>query len=116
MPNYIDLKQLDFTMLGRGGRFKGVMSLEGPTHLSGHVDGDLIMKNDSDLCIQPYGVVIGEVHGRNIEIYGRVEGSIKATGTITLHASAVEKGVVQAANLVIRPGAVMDAKTYAGIE
>ena len=74
------------------------------------------MENNADLIIEKNGAVTGEVACNNIEIYGNFEGMIKASGKVTLYPSAKVKGRVEATELRIYPGAVLNIDGHTDTE
>ena len=116
MADYIDLKEQDFSFFGRGSRLNGLFHLSGSTHVSSLIEGEIIMENNADLIIEKNGAVTGEVTCNNIEIYGNFEGMIKASGKVTLYPSAKVKGRVEATELRIYPGAVLNIDGHTDTE
>ncbi|MEC8624278.1 MAG: polymer-forming cytoskeletal protein [Bdellovibrionota bacterium] len=118
MADYINLKEQDFSFFGRGSKLNGRFHLSGSTHVSSLIEGEIIMENNADLIIEKNGAITGEVTCNNIEIYGNYEGTIRASGKVTLYPSAEVKGRVEAMELRIYPGAVlnMDGHTDTGEE
>ncbi len=116
MADYIDLKEQDFSFFGRGSRLNGRFHLSGSTHVSSLIEGEIIMENNADLIIEKNGAVTGEVTCNNIEIYGNFEGMIKASGKVTLYPSAKVKGRVEATELRIYPGAVLNIDGHTDTE
>ena len=66
--------------------------------------------------IEKNGAVTGEVTCNNIEVYGNFEGIIKASGKVTLYPSAEVKGRVEAMELRIYPGAVLNMDGHTDTE
>ena len=116
MADYINLKEQDFSFFGGGSRLNGCFHLSGSTHVSSHIEGEIIMENNADLIIEKNGAVTGEVSCNNIEIYGTFEGIIKASGKVTLYPSAEVKGRVEATELRIYPGAVLNMDGHTDTE
>jgi cytoskeletal protein CcmA (bactofilin family) len=108
MADYINLQEQDFSFFGKGSRLKGNFSLSGSTHISSFIEGEIIMENEADLLIEKNGTIKGKVHCHNIEIYGSYEGIVKATGKVTLFPSAHVQGRVEAKELRIFPGAILN--------
>lgn len=108
MPDYIDIQKQDFSFLGKGSKISGVFHLQGPTHMSSEIDGEIFMKDKSDLCIEKSGCFIGNITCHNLEIYGHFEGSIESSGKVTVYPPANLTGKVKTKNLVIYPGATIN--------
>ena len=105
MPDYIDIKNQDFSFLGTGSKMSGIFHLQGVTHINSSMDGEIFMEEQADLCIGKNGKFTGNITCHNLEIYGHFKGSIKASGKVTVYPPANLMGVVKAKDLVIYPGA-----------
>lgn len=105
MPSPLNIKNQDFSFLGKGSTLCGEFVLGGTTHLQSKVEGKITMSNDSNLVIEFDAVVKGELNGSNIEIYGQFEGNINSTGKVIIYPPAKVRGNIQAKSLEIHPGA-----------
>ncbi len=112
MKQNIDLKNLDFSFLGKGSKINGVFHLVGATHLASDLEGELHIDDDSNLCIEASGRFKGTINCHNIEIYGQVEGELKATGKVIVYPPATFKGSISAETLVIYPGAEVNMEGH----
>ena len=108
MADYINLQEQDFSFFGKGSRLKGSFNLSGSTHISSFIEGEIVMENEADLLIEKNGTIKGKVWFHNIEIYGAYEGVVKASGKVTLFPSAHVKGRIEAKELRIYPGAILN--------
>ena len=97
-------------------KLKGRFHLSGSTHVSSLIEGEIIMENNADLIIEKNGAVKGEVTCHNIEVYGVFEGMIRASGKVTLYPSAEVKGRVEAMELRIYPGAILNMDGHTDTE
>ena len=108
MSDYIDIKKQDFSFLGTGSKMSGIFHLQGVTHISSSIDGEIFMENQADLCIETNGQFAGNITCHNLEIYGNFKGTIKASGKVTVYPPANLIGVVKAKDLVVYPGATIN--------
>ncbi|EQC46087.1 polymer-forming cytoskeletal protein [Bacteriovorax sp. Seq25_V] len=104
----MNINEQTFCFLGKDSVIRGELILSGEVHLSSTVEGDLTLKTNHTLSIEPHGKVIGTVTGINIDIYGTVTGDINASGTLRIFPSAKVEGKISAKALIIRPGAVVN--------
>jgi len=102
------------TIIASGTVLKGEMTFAGPVRISGRLEG--IVHAEDLLEIAPEGFVQGEIHGTFVDIQGTVKGSIDATKSCRLSASARITGELRAANLAIAEGAAFSGKVFVGEE
>ncbi len=112
MPNYINLQNLQYTYLGKGSDIKGDLTLYGTTHLGSHILGNIVMKDLADIIIEISGSLEGQIRCHNLEIFGKLKGSIISSGKITIHPSAEVSGEIKAKNLVIHPGSTVNCEGH----
>ncbi|GAB4010262.1 MAG: hypothetical protein Fur0010_02580 [Bdellovibrio sp.] len=98
----------EYNLFGRNSKASGNFQFQSITHLSGDIEGEISMLDESPLIIESSAYIKGIIKGKNIEIFGKVEGSIHCSEKLTLHSSAIFSGEIHTANLVIRPGAVVN--------
>lgn len=92
------------TIIGKGTKIQGEVTVDGSTRIDGIVSGKLI-SNDI-ITIGPDGEVKAEVKAKSIIVGGRVEGNLEATDKIELQAKAELHGDLVARSLLIEHGAV----------
>ena len=90
------------TVLGVGSSFRGTLMVSGTLRIEGEFDGDVL--NCQRLEIGEHGVMRCDIEVKSAEVYGKVQGSIRALGTIELKAGAHVEGDVAAASVVMEPG------------
>lgn len=108
MNSYIDLRDQDFSFLGKNSSFSGVFNLNGPTHLASQIEGEIYVKNNFELCIEQDGHIQGTIQCHDIDVYGSIEGTLESTGKVTIYPSAKVQGKIKAKDLIIYPGAVVN--------
>lgn len=87
-------------------RFSGTLRIEGEFHGSITTADILTVGKDAD--------VHADIHAGEIEIYGRVSGTVTAKRRIEVHATGKVKGDVSAPILVIENGATLDGRSSMG--
>ncbi|MEL7017104.1 MAG: polymer-forming cytoskeletal protein [Pseudomonadota bacterium] len=97
------------TLVGAGSRLKGEIDCKGPSRIAGVVEGEL--SGDDRLVIGKDAHVHGEVAALEIEIDGRVTGTITATQRVILNETAIVEGDLHSPSVVIEEGAVFNGKS-----
>lgn len=92
------------TIIGKGTKVEGTITVEGSTRIDGFVSGKLI-SNDV-VTIGTNGEVNAEVKAKSIIVGGRVRGNLEASEKIEIHAKAELRGDLIAKSLLIEHGAV----------
>jgi cytoskeletal protein CcmA (bactofilin family) len=92
------------TIIGKGTKIEGMVSVEGATRVDGVISGKLI-SNDV-VTIGPTGEVKAEVKAKSIIVGGRVQGNLEADEKIELQSKAELKGDLIAKSLLIEHGAI----------
>ncbi|MCB9061014.1 MAG: polymer-forming cytoskeletal protein [Halobacteriovoraceae bacterium] len=108
MSYKIDLKELEFSHIGRETKLEGNFTFNGPTIVSGTIIGTVEMGNCPVFIIERDGLIKGKLKCHHIEIRGEFEGEIFSAGKVIIHPSSRVKGQVYAKDLIIRPGAIID--------
>ncbi len=109
-----DFKTSRFNIVGDGSSIKGELHLCGQSSIAGHVEGRILAAEGSRLVIEKTSVIVGEIHGHDVEVHGRFEGELKTLGTLTLKPGCIVSGTIKANRLVVYPGAVLNSETTAG--
>lgn len=92
------------TIIGRGTKIEGTLTVEGSTRIDGTIIGKLI-SNDV-ITIGPNGQVKAEVKAKSIIVGGRVEGNLEAEEKIELQSKSELQGDLIAKSLLVEHGAV----------
>jgi cytoskeletal protein CcmA (bactofilin family) len=92
------------TIIGKETEFKGTIKSHGVLRIDGRVEGEII--HQGDLVVGAGGVVVANLHARNVTIAGEVKGNVDADGRLDLVASARLTGDVRVNHLVIEEGAI----------
>lgn len=110
--NELDFKKLNFSVLGRNCQFEGELKLFGDTLITCNVKGTLVVQDQGKLTIERGADICGDIYCNDIEVFGNVEGSIRAQGTLTIRSSAQVSGNIEAKSLSIYPGAVLNIEGH----
>ncbi len=108
MSDPIDTHIQDYTFIGPGTHIQGSLTFKGDTKVAGHIKGEVRVQGEIPLSIEPTGSVEGTIYCHNLSIYGEIKGDIHSQGTVSLFPSSRLDGQLEAANLVIHPGAVVN--------
>ena len=113
MSEIIHLKDQDYSFFGRSTKLKGEFILQGITHIAGMIEGQIEITTKDKITLEPSAVITGSLKCHDVEIFGVFKGELMATGQITVYPSASMEGNIQAKNISIHPGAVvnMEGKT-----
>jgi cytoskeletal protein CcmA (bactofilin family) len=84
-------------------RFSGTLRIEGEFHGSITTEDMLTVGKDAD--------VHADIHAGEVEVYGRVSGTITAKRRIEVYSTGKIKGDVRAPILVIEDGAALDGRS-----
>lgn len=92
------------TIIGKGTKIEGTITVDGSTRIDGFVSGKLI-SNDV-VTVGTNGEVNADVKANSIIVGGRVRGNLEASEKIEIHAKAELRGDLIAKSLLIEHGAV----------
>ncbi len=92
------------TIIGRGTKIEGTITVDGSTRIDGIVTGKLI-SNDV-ITIGPNGEVKAEVKAKSIIVGGRVQGNLEAAEKIELQSKSELRGDLIAKSLLVEHGAI----------
>jgi cytoskeletal protein CcmA (bactofilin family) len=93
----------NFTFLGRGVDFKGVIHFDGTVRIDGHLEGEVHTKGT--LVIGEHAVIKGLITAGTVICGGKIKATITATEKIQLLKPAVVMGDVRTPAIVIEEGA-----------
>jgi len=97
------------TIIGKGTRIEGTLTVEGATRIDGYVSGKII-SNDV-VTIGPEGEVNAEIKAKAIILGGRVQGNLEASEKIELQTKSELKGDLVAKSLLVEHGAVFQGSS-----
>jgi len=90
------------TVIGVGSSFRGTLMVSGTLRIEGDVEGDIL--NCERLEIGEHGLMRADIEVKEAVIEGRVQGNVRALGTLEMKAGARIEGDVTAATVVMEPG------------
>jgi cytoskeletal protein CcmA (bactofilin family) len=88
--------------LGKGTRFKGVVTYEGAVRIDGHIEGEIV--SSGSLVIGETAEINAEISVGSLVCGGTITGNITATEKVQLLAPAVVTGSIKTPVLVIEAG------------
>ncbi len=90
-------------LIGAGTDIKGDIESVGDIRIDGTLKGNLRTKGK--VVIGSTGLIKGEIHCKNSDVEGKVEGKINVQELLTLKATSTIHGDISARRLAIEPGA-----------
>lgn len=97
------------TMIGKSVKIHGELSGSEDLIMDGELHGTIKLPG-ARLTIGPAARVYGDIAAKDVVIFGRVDGDIRATGRAELRASALMQGNVYAASLSIEENATVQGQ------
>lgn len=97
------------TVIGKSVVIRGELTGSEDLFMDGQIEGTIMLTN-SRLTIGPNARVSASIQVQDIIIFGRVDGNIRATGSIDLRQSAIVIGDVMAGRLAIEESAVIKGR------
>lgn len=94
------------TVIGKGICIRGEISGAEDFFLDGMIDGTIVLE-DKRLTVGPNGLAQAEITTGDLVVFGRVEGSVKASGRAELKRTASYTGDLVASRLSIEDSATM---------
>ncbi len=121
MAKNTEMENHTINLIGTGTTIDGNITSSGDIRIDGNLKGNLNTKGK--VIVGDTGKVFGEVHCKNFEIEGSLEGKIFVIELLSLRAKSKVLGDISTSKLAIEPGAVFTGKcdmsgstqnTYAG--
>jgi cytoskeletal protein CcmA (bactofilin family) len=100
------------TIIGKGTKVEGTMTVEGSTRVDGILTGKLV-SNDI-VTVGPTGEVKADIKAKAIIIGGKVFGNIESSEKIEIQARAEFRGDLVAKSLLIEHGAIFHGNSNMG--
>lgn len=98
------------TVISRGARFEGTLTIEGGLQIDGHVKGHIVA--DGGVSVGPDGRIEGEVSADHLALAGHFEGTLAVQGQLHLLPTGVVRGEVRYGALQVDNGAVIEGQTH----
>jgi len=103
MAKYIEQENNTINLIGAGTNIKGNVESSGDIRIDGTLNGNLRTKGK--VVIGNTGIAKGEVHCKNSDVEGKVEGKILVQELLSLKSTSSILGDISAKRLAIEPGA-----------
>jgi cytoskeletal protein CcmA (bactofilin family) len=97
------------TVIGKSVVIRGELSGNEDLYIDGDVEGTVTLP-ESRLTIGPNAQVKADLSAREVVVFGRLTGNVKATGRVELRQSALVKGDILAGRLSIEESAVLTGR------
>jgi cytoskeletal protein CcmA (bactofilin family) len=94
------------TIIGKGSEFEGKLTFEGQVRIEGKFNGQITTKDT--LIVDQSARVQAEINAGTVVINGTIEGNVRATVLVELHASGKLKGNVEAPAFSIERGGMFE--------
>ena len=94
-------------IIGNGVTMKGEITKADEVQIDG--TADVTMKTDN-LIVGATGITNGNVETHNADIWGKIDGDFKVTGTLTIQEAGVVSGKIEYQNLQIKLGGKIDGE------
>ena len=104
MARSYEEEQNNLNIIGNGTSISGDVTSNGDIRIDGSITGNLNTK--AKLVLGAPGTILGEVHCKNSEISGKVEGKITVEELLVLKSTARIYGDIITSRLSIEPGAL----------
>ncbi|MBI1803628.1 MAG: polymer-forming cytoskeletal protein [Ignavibacteriae bacterium] len=98
----------DLNLIAAGTVFEGKLRTPGSIRVDGRIVGEVMATQN--VSIGSGGDIDGNVSAKNITVGGKTNGTIIAQEKLILESSAVVRGDIKAAKLVVNEGAVYDGR------
>lgn len=108
MDNIVSLEQQNFTLIGAECSLKGTFHFKGATHICGSLEGEVHIKDESILTLEPEAKIEGKVFSGDLKLYGTVKGEVYSSGVVEVFPSAKVDGLINSKNLIVHPGAILN--------
>jgi cytoskeletal protein CcmA (bactofilin family) len=103
MTKYSEIETNTINLLGVGTEIVGNITSNSDIRIDGSLSGNL--KTKGKVVIGETGSVLGEIHCKNADVDGNIEGKIIVSELLSLKAPSNIKGDIVAKKLAIEPGA-----------
>ncbi len=95
--------QEPFTFLGRGAKFKGIITFDGEIRIDARLEGEIHTKGT--LVVGEHAVIDGDIYADVVISRGKITGNVTATEKVRLLAPGVLIGTIKTSLLSVDEGA-----------
>lgn len=107
-----NFKKQNYNFIGLNTKLDGEHKFTGDTVIHGEVKGTIIIQDEGNLIFERTAHFEGTIYCKNLEVFGELKGTVKASGTLSVRSSAYVSGNIQANKLVVYPGAVLNVESH----
>lgn len=111
--NESDFKSLNFSVLGKGCEYEGDLRLSGDTVVNCKIFGTITILDGAKLTLERNAYVEGSIYCKDIEVFGELNGSVNASGSLVVRSSGKISGKIAANNMSVYPGALLNIEGHA---
>jgi cytoskeletal protein CcmA (bactofilin family) len=97
------------TVIGKSVIIRGDLSGNEDLYMDGDIEGSITLP-ESRLTVGPNAHVRADIHARDVVVFGRLTGNVKAIGRVDLRESALVNGDIVASRLSIEETVVLKGK------
>ena len=115
MSSILSIEDQTYVFIGESTKIEGNISFHGSTRVAGIVKGSIEMSSDELLVIEPSGQVYGDIICKDLEVHGKVEGTINIRGNLVVQAYGEVSGDINAKNIVVHPGAILNINGHTSL-
>lgn len=108
-----DIKESNYSLIGKECYIKGDITLVGNTHIYSKIDGDITHTDNSTLVLEYSARIKGNINATDVVIIGKFKGKLVATGKVIIQPTARVTGEIECHNLIVQPGAFLEIKATA---
>ena len=107
-----EFKSLNFSLIGQNSLIDGDLQFSGETILNCNLKGKITMLNSDKLTLERNASFEGNIYCHDIEVFGNIKGTVHASGTMSIRSSANISGNIQANQMSIFPGAILNIEGH----
>ncbi len=96
------------TMIAQGTTVNGDIESDADMRIDGNIIGHVYCK--ARVVLGESGIVQGDLHAANADVFGTVNGNVNAKDTLCLKSKSTINGNIQTAKLQIEPNAVFNGQ------
>jgi cytoskeletal protein CcmA (bactofilin family) len=97
------------TVIGKSVKIRGELSGNEDLYMDGDIEGTVALP-DSALTVGPNARVLADIRVRDIIVFGKVTGNLRATGRVDLRHSAIVNGDIFGGRLSIEENAMVKGR------
>jgi cytoskeletal protein CcmA (bactofilin family) len=108
-----NFKKQNYTVIGIASLIEGDLTLSGDVIIHSHIKGTITIKAPGKVTLERASHLEGTINCEDIDVFGKVEGNINSTGTLTVRSSANVSGTIKSGQLTVYPGAILNMEAHA---